>query len=167
MLFHFINLVKTTRITQMWPSKPPWMFDCIFYRNYLVIGIRRSFLKGELYRNVKSVLIHDLGGQKLFKLSRACLGDFCPPISWFKKTEKTKLKSKREQKKISCYLLSLQGNTFINKNTRKKTPKKIEKPCLKCRKKIVLLVTFFLIYGSSIVIQMYICPTIMQLAIVD
>jgi len=75
-------------MTQMWPSKPPLMFDCIFYRNYLVIGIRRSFLKGELYRNVKSVLIHDLGGQKLFKLSRACLGDFCPPISWFKKTEK-------------------------------------------------------------------------------
>jgi len=99
MLFHLINLVKTTRMTQMWPSKPPLLFQCIFYRNYLVIGIRRSFLKGELYRNVKSVLIHDLGGQKLFKLSRACLGDFCPPISWFKKTEKTKLKSKREQKK--------------------------------------------------------------------
>merc|ERR1719477_474395 len=71
-------------MTQMWPSKPHLMFDCIFYRNYLVIGIRRSFLKGELYRNVKSVLIHDLGGQKLCKLSRVCLGDFCPPISWLK-----------------------------------------------------------------------------------
>jgi len=75
-------------MTQMWPSKPHLMFDCIFYRNYLVIGIRRSFLKGELYRNVKSVLIHDLGGQKLCKLSRVCLGDFCPPISWLKKRKK-------------------------------------------------------------------------------
>merc|ERR1711942_228847 len=95
-------------------------------------------------------------------------GRLLPTDIMVKKTEKTKLKSKRERKKkISCYLLSLQGNTFINKNTRKKTPKKIEKPCLKCRKKIVLLVTFFLIYGSSIVIQMYICLTILQLAIVD
>jgi len=144
MLFHFINLVKTTRMTQMWPSKPPLMFDCIFYRNYLVIGIRRSFLKGELYRNVKSVLIHDLGGQKLFKLSRACLGDFCPPISWFKKTEKTKLKSKREQKKkISCYLLSLQGNTFINKNTEKNSQKN-RKILLEMSKKNCITCNFFL-----------------------
>merc|ERR1712037_919107 len=105
--------------TQMWPSKPPLMFDCIFYRNYLVIGIRRSFLKGELYRNVKSVLIHDLGTQKLFKLSRACLGDFCPPISWFKKTEKTKLKSKREQKK--------KKKKKKKKNRKKKKKKKKKK----------------------------------------
>merc|ERR1712173_163488 len=106
-----------------------------------------------LYRNVKSVLIHDFRGPKIVQTIEGMFGRLLPTDIMVKKTEKTKLKSKREQKKISCYLLSLQGNTFINKTTRKKTPKKIEKPCLKCRKKNCISCNFFfLIYGSSIVI---------------
>merc|ERR1712098_184895 len=52
-----------------------------------------------------------------------------------------------QKKKISCYLLSFIGNTFINKNTRKKNSQKNRKTLLEMSKKNCITCNFF--FGST------------------